>query len=411
MIQAVKGMKDILPEEIALWRRVEIAAREIFEGYLYREIRTPVLEPTELFARSIGESTDIVEKEMYTFEDAHQRLSMRPENTAGVVRALIEGRLYDRKGPQRYYYVGPMFRRERPQKGRLRQFHQIGVEVFGDPGPFVDAEIIQMLTQFLGRLGIDSYEVRVNSLGCHSCRPVYVQALRDALGAIADRLCGDCQRRRERNPLRVFDCKTCHDHLVDLPAITEQLCPACSEHFEGFQKHLRVLGIQHVIFPRLVRGLDYYTRTAFEFASLSDALGAQNSLLGGGRYDGLVQTLGGPDVGGIGFALGVERLIMALPDAPMPEETICYVAHIDEEGFRKAVTLASRLRDKGLPAAVGNPLKAIKAQFKEADRAGATVVFVIGPDEVRDGVVRVKDMKTGEQRLLPESEAADAVPR
>ncbi len=404
MIKAVRGMKDILPEEIPLWQKVEETARDVFETYLYHEIRTPILEPTELFSRSIGEATDIVEKEMYTFEDSHQQLSMRPENTAGVVRALIENRLQDLRGSQRYYYIGPMFRRERPQKGRFRQFHQIGVEAFGDAGPYVDAEIIQMLARFFRRLGIDAYEVRINSLGCRSCRPLYIEKLRAAMDAASATLCEDCQRRRDKNPLRVFDCKTDQEQLASFPVITDNLCAACQEHFDGFLSSLKKMAIPSIVYPSLVRGLDYYTRTTFEFVSTSDALGSQNSLLGGGRYDGLVQVLDGPVLCGIGFALGVERLIMALPDV-LQEAPLCYyVAHIENEGFARALTLAERLRDHGVAVAVGNPLKAIKAQFKEADKMGATTVFVIGPDEAKQGVVTIKDMKTGEQRSVPESE-------
>lgn len=404
MIKAIKGMKDILPEEIPQWRRVEQAARDVFESYLYREIRTPVLEPTELFARSIGDATDIVEKEMYTFEDSHQSVSMRPENTAGVVRALIEARLYEARGPQRYYYVGPMFRRERPQKGRFRQFHQIGIEAFGDPGPYVDAEIIQMTCRFFRELGIHGYEVRVNSLGCHTCRPAYVEKLKMAIYLIEGSLCEDCRRRRETNPLRVLDCKNCQEKLSQLPVITENLCLPCREHFDGFIAYLQQFSIPYVLSPRLVRGLDYYTRTAFEFASVSGALGSQSSLLGGGRYDGLVQNLGGPEVVGIGFALGIERLILALTGPPAENTPVAYVAHLEKEGFEKAVALAEKLRDQGVAVAVGNPLKQLKTQFKEADRVGATTVYVIGPDEIRDGVVKVKDMTTGEQRVVPEND-------
>ncbi|MEW6368371.1 MAG: histidine--tRNA ligase [Acidobacteriota bacterium] len=406
MIKAVKGMKDILPDEIDVWRRVEVAAREVFESYLYREIRTPVLEPTELFARSIGEATDIVEKEMYTFEDSHQAVSMRPENTAGVVRALIEAKLHEKRGAMRFYYIGPMFRRERPQKGRYRQFHQIGVEAFGDAGPYIDAEIVLMLGRFMTRLGVDAYEVRVNSVGCHECRPAYVEVLKASLAPVLDQLCDDCRRRRDRNALRVFDCKqeACQPTLATLPPITAHLCAGCDEHFKGFVAKLNEFGVPHQVYPRLVRGLDYYTRTAFEFASTSDSLGAQNALVGGGRYDGLVKDLDGPDLVGIGFAMGIERLIMALPEVTAGSRPKYYVAHMEPEGFRRAAALAERLRDRGLAVAVGNPLKQLKSQFKEADRMAATTVYVLGPDELRDGVVKVKDMVTGEQRLVPESE-------
>ena len=309
-IQAVRGTKDILPDEIAPWQRVEASARELFARYGYRELRTPIFEETELFARGIGAETDIVSKEMYTFADRDGgTLTLRPEATAGIVRAVIEHNLMNTDPALRVYAIGPMFRRERPQKGRYRQFHQVDVEAFGFTSATIDAEVIELALAFLDACGVTKRELVLNSVGDRSCRPAYVERLQQALRAITASLCADCQRRVETNPLRVLDCKVPEDQAaIDaLPKITDHLCGPCAEHFAEVRRQLELIGIPYRLSHRLVRGLDYYVRTTFEVTS--DALGAQSSVLGGGRYDGLVKDLGGPDLAGIGFAVGLERLV------------------------------------------------------------------------------------------------------
>src|SRR5882672_8615091 len=317
-IQAVKGTKDLLPDEIAAWHRIEGTARALFARYGYREIRTPIFEQTELFARSIGAETDIVSKEMYTFEDRDgTSLTLRPEATAGIVRAVIEHNLMNTDPALKVYAMGPMFRRERPQKGRYRQFHQVNVEVFGVTSPSVDVEVVEMAMAYIKGCGLSQYELVLNSVGDEKCRPVYVETLRTALRARASELCADCQRRTETNPLRVLDCKVPEDQAVieSLPRISDHLCAECRDHFAEVRRELGLLEIPYQLSHRLVRGLDYYVRTTFEV--LSGELGAQNSVLGGGRYDGLVKQLGGPDIPGIGFALGMERLVMLIPPVPV----------------------------------------------------------------------------------------------
>ncbi|MEK7282480.1 MAG: histidine--tRNA ligase, partial [Acidobacteriota bacterium] len=346
MIEAQKGTRDILPDEIGRWQFVEEQARAIFERYGFREIRTPIFESTELFARTIGEATDIVAKEMYTFLDRKGRsLTLRPENTAPVARALIEHQMHRGAGLQRLYYIGPMFRYERPQKGRMRQFHQIGVEVFGGEHPAVDAETLEMLMAFLERLGIAGAALAINSVGCPACRPAYRDALLAYLRPRRDSLCADCKRRMVDNPLRCFDCKVPADQetMSAAPAITESLCAACRDHFGRVLALLEAFEIRHRVEPRLVRGLDYYRRTSFEVTV--PGLGAQNALLGGGRYDGLIRDLGGPDVPGFGFAVGEERLVMSLPaGAAVPQGTPdVYLAAMGEEGVARALRVGRML--------------------------------------------------------------------
>src|SRR2546426_2121767 len=321
MIKAIRGTRDLLPPETALWNFVEAAVRDVFRVYNFHEIRTPIFEETQLFARSVGEETDIVGKEMYTWQDRGraesdrgQSLTLRPENTAGVVRAYIEHKLWDR-GLNKLYYIGPQFRRERPQKGRYRQFYQIGAEVLGSDHPAIDAEVLEMLLLFLERVGINSFTLLLNSVGDSKCRPEYIKALRRALGSVKSTMCADCQRRAETNPLRVLDCKVEADQpiIAKLPSILDHLCPECRQHFDRVLGELKQRGIPYEITPRLVRGLDYYTRTTFEITS--GALGAQNALLGGGRYDGLSEMIGGPPAPGIGFSIGEDRLVLAVEEA------------------------------------------------------------------------------------------------
>ncbi|HEX9190280.1 MAG TPA: histidine--tRNA ligase, partial [Vicinamibacteria bacterium] len=350
-IQAVRGTRDILPDEMAPWHRVEAAARDLFARYGYREIRTPVFEETELFARGIGAETDIVSKEMYTFADRDGgSLTLRPEATAGVVRAVIEHNLLNTDPALKVYALGPMFRRERPQKGRYRQFHQVDVEAFGFTSPTIDAEVIELALAYLQACGVTETELVLNSVGDRDCRPAYVERLREALRDRARSLCADCQRRAETNPLRVLDCKVPEDQaaIEDLPRITDHLCGGCAEHFAEVRRQLDLLGLPYRLSPRLVRGLDYYVRTTFEVTST--ALGAQSSVLGGGRYDGLVKDLGGPDAAGIGFAVGLERLALLVPAGEKAPRCDVFLVPLATAALDRALRLQRDLRQAGLRA-------------------------------------------------------------
>src|SRR5438270_4096551 len=361
MIKSVRGTRDLLPPDTALWNFVEAAVRDVFRAYNFQEIRTPIFEETQLFARSVGEDTDIVSKEMYTWEDRAraesekgQSLTLRPENTAGVVRAYIEHKLWER-GLNKLYYIGPQFRRERPQKGRYRQFYQIGAEVIGPPtagseSPARDAEIIELLATFLDRLGIAGWNLELNSVGCPNDRASFNEALRKALRPVVSKMCADCQRRAVTNPLRVFDCKVPEDQpiIAKLPRISQFLDEPCRKHFRELQGILNSVGVPFAINDRLVRGLDYYTRTAFEFTH--GALGAQNAVLGGGRYDGLSESLGGPSAPGIGFAIGEDRLVMSLKESAEPglRRPDVYIAPLGPGMNREAARLARELRRDGV---------------------------------------------------------------
>jgi len=406
MIEAQKGTRDILPDEIGRWQLVEERARETFERYGFREIRTPIFEGTELFARGIGEGSDIVAKEMYTFSDRKGRsLTLRPENTAPVARAFIEHQMQRAPGLQRLYYIGPMFRYERPQKGRARQFHQIGVEVFGSEHPAVDAETLEMLMAFLGGLGLGDAEVTLNSVGDPVCRPGYRKALLAYLEPHRSAMCEDCRRRMADNPLRCFDCKVEADRAVmaGAPAISDFLCAACREHFGRVVGYLRSYGIRHRVDPRLVRGLDYYRRTSFEVTL--QGLGAQNALLGGGRYDGLIKELGGPDVPGFGFAVGEERLVMSLPaDAALARgEPEIFVAAVGEDGVERALLVARALRRAGRRV-VFDPLpdKSLKSQLRRAHDLRVRFELILGESEVRERAVTIKKMSDGSQETIAE---------
>ncbi|HEV8335963.1 MAG TPA: histidine--tRNA ligase [Candidatus Polarisedimenticolia bacterium] len=405
MIQAVKGTRDILPAESGKWQFAEAAARRVFRRYGFREIRTPVFESTELFARGIGEGTDIVSKEMYTFRDRGERsLTLRPENTAPVVRAAIEHGLFQRADSERLYYIGPMFRYERPQKGRMRQFHQIGVEAFGSVEPAVDAEVIEMSTTFLAQLGIADSDLIINSVGCAICRPAYKERLRAFLLPRVAELCPDCQRRLHDNPLRILDCKAgCRALLSDAPTLLESLDAGCREHFDGLRRCLDLLEVRHRVDPHLVRGLDYYVRTTFEI--LGASLGAQNALLGGGRYDRLVEDLGGPSIPGVGFASGLDRLVLSLPagaPAAAAEGPDFFVALQGRLAFDRAFRLTRDLRRLDLWVEMdprSDP--SLKAQTRRADQLGARRILFLGDDEIRRGVVAMKKMADGSQRELP----------
>ena len=403
-IRSVKGTRDLLPPETGLWQRVETEAHHLFAAYHYGEIRTPILEETALFARGVGAETDIVMKEMYTFRDRDEEsLTLRPEATASVVRAYIEHSLYNQGGVQKLYYVGPMFRRERPQKGRYRQFYQIGAEVLGSQNPLVDVEVIEMLVLFLERVGIREYQLLINSVGCPACRAAYLDVLRQALQDVKASMCADCQRRADTNPLRVLDCKVEADQPIieKLPKIIDHLDPACRQHFERVTSELQARALEYQITPRLVRGLDYYTRTTFEITS--GALGAQNAVVGGGRYDGLSEMLGGPPTPGIGFSIGQDRLILAVQAAAVlqpgnPLEV--YVVWMGEATLAPASRLVRELRAQGLSVEIDyDPMK-IKKAMGIANKLQSRFAIIIGEGELASGKYQVKDMATGEQQAL-----------
>jgi histidyl-tRNA synthetase len=405
-ISGVKGMNDLLPAAVGRWQEMERVAREVFALYGYREVRTPVVEPAALFARGVGEATDIVKKEMYVFEDkGEDRLALRPEATAGLVRAYIEHGCHV-DGVQKWFLIGPMFRRERPQKGRYRQFHQIDCECFGVAEPGIDVEQIGMLHDFLGRLGVKA-ELKLNTVGDGQCRPAYLADLKAWLSERKGRLCADCNERIDRNPLRVLDCKveSCQPILAEAPRLLDRLCDGCRAHFEAVKGGLDALGVEYHIDPRLVRGLDYYVRTAFEFSS--DALGAQSAVAGGGRYDGLVETLGGQPTPGIGYALGQERLALILEARrlPIPEtRPQVFFVSADETGAREAAVWAARLRKAGVPCDLDPRAGKLARQFKHAERVRARYALVLGGNEVASGQAKLKDLDTREETpvALPE---------
>jgi histidyl-tRNA synthetase len=416
MIQTVRGTRDILPEDIPLWRFVEDLAREAFRRYGFREIRTPIFEKTELFARGVGEATDIVHKEMYTFTDraradsVGESLTLRPENTAPVMRAYIQHKIFADKSQgelTKLYYSGPMFRRERPQAGRYRQFYQIGAEVMGSSDdPSIEAEVIEMLDWYLKELKITDTTLIINSVGEPASRAVYLEKLREAIRPNLDRLCADCHHRYETNALRVFDCKieSCQPVIATLPVIADSLDDASREHFEKFKAHLDARGIPYTVNPRMVRGLDYYTRTAFEITE-NDKLGAQNTLVGGGRYDGLSETLGGPPTKGFGFAFGVDRMVMSLPDdeierlraADAPD---LFIVFLGGEARERAFQVARELRAAGVAVAMELEERKMKKAMAAADKSRARYALIIGENEVASGKYGLKDLAAGQQESL-----------
>jgi histidyl-tRNA synthetase len=445
-IRSVKGTRDLLPPDTSLWQRVEAEAHRVFAAYHYGEIRTPILEETALFARSVGADTDIVMKEMYTFLDEPEdhllvlrdmildqgwkndpqkaielderakeskvwrQISLRPEATASVVRAYIEQSLYNQGGIHKLYYIGPMFRRERPQKGRYRQFYQIGAEVLGSQSPLVDVEVLEMLVLFLERVGIREYQLLLNSVGCPKCRAAYLEVLRQALEKVKAKMCADCQRRADTNPLRVLDCKVEADQPIieKLPRIIDHLDPECRQHFNCVTSELQARGLAYQVTPRLVRGLDYYTRTTFEITS--GALGAQNAVVGGGRYDGLSEMLGGPLTPGIGFSIGQDRLILAVQAAAVLKSEAplaAYVVWMGEAALAPASRLARELRAQGLSVEIDyDPMK-IKKAMGLASKLQARFAIIIGDGELARGRYQVKDMASGEQNEVePETIAA-----
>ncbi len=405
-IQKIKGFADLFPPDSTVFSRIERTARDVFSRYGYRELRIPVLERTELFARSIGEETDVVQKEMYTFPDRKGRsLTMRPEATAGVMRALIEEKRAG-EGLAKYFAYGPMFRYERPQKGRMRQFHQIDVEAVGSPDPLLDAEILLMLGEYLGALGLRNLTVELNSLGCRECRPVFLDALRDFLkGMHKEHLCEDCMRRKLTNPLRVLDCKVpqCKEFTADAPKIIDHLCPGCAEHFAAVRRVLDAAAMPYVLNPRLVRGLDYYVRTTFEI--VSGDIGSQSSVAGGGRYDGLVASLGGPDVPGVGFACGMERLALLVDNGEEPGLDF-FLTVLDAAGLERGLLLAQELRRAGFSGEAPFAAKSAKSQMRAADKSAARFCLVLGPDEIAAGTVVVKNMRDGGQETVGQDRLA-----
>jgi histidyl-tRNA synthetase len=406
LIKAVKGTRDLLPPSTDVWNRVEAKAREIFRAYNYHEIRTPIFEETQLFARGVGAETDIVTKEMYTFDDHGDSLTLRPENTASVIRAYIEHRLDQRPGVQKLYYIGPMFRRERPQKGRYRQFFQIGAEAIGSESPMIDAEVIEMVVEVLKGVGLSGFKLLLNSVGDHNCRPQYVERLRQELKDAAPRMCGDCQRRAETNPLRVLDCKVEPDQpIIDaLPSILDFLCDACRAHFDAVKQYLTDRGIEYEVRPRMVRGLDYYMRTTFEV--VHGSLGAQNSVLGGGRYDGLAESLGSKvPAPGIGFSIGEDRLVMSVEGEQTPAMLDLFVAPIGEPALRHAARMARDFRLSSSSVEIGEGK--VKRAMEIANKVGARYALIIGDNEIAAGRYVLKNMSTGEQLNLTQAEIAE----
>ncbi len=407
LTKAPKGTKDVLPAQSAGWQYIETAAREVCARFGYREIRTPVFEHTELFLRGVGGTTDIVQKEMYTFEDKGGRsITLKPEGTAGVVRSFVEHKLYAEALPAKMYYLNaPVFRYERPQAGRLREHHQFGIEAFGSPGPTIDAEVITVALMLFKKLGIESLALNINSIGCKACRPEYNAALREYLKNNEQKLCANCRERMQTNPLRVLDCKAepCQHVVENAPKILDGLCSECADHFDGLKKRLEGGGIEYSVNPMIVRGLDYYTKTVFEI--ISTGIGAQGTVCGGGRYDGLVEELGGPSMPGVGFGMGLERLLLVLesyginlPEPSLCDVFICALGHAAAvEGFR----IVTALREAGIKAECEHMGRSLKAQLKNASRLGAGLAVIIGDDELKKGVAVVRDMNKSEENTVP----------
>lgn len=406
---APRGTKDILPGVVNGWRYVESIMRDVCREFNYQEIRTPIFEHTELFQRGIGDGTDVVDKEMYTFNDRSGRsITLRPENTASVVRSFVENKLYAEPMPLKVFYIGPMFRYDRPQAGRMRQFHQFGVEAMGSPSPVVDAETIMLAITVLKRLGLKELQLKINSVGCPNCRPQHRKLLQDYFRPHLAELCEDCQSRFERSPLRILDCKVDHDKpfMAGAPKITDSLCDECREHFETVKKLLDEAGVKYEVDSTLVRGLDYYTKTAFEIQY--SPLGAQSAVGGGGRYDGLVEELGGPSTPSVGFAMGLERIILALekqgllPDSKNHVDVFAVVP--DEGGTIDAFKVVMKLREAGLVCDMNLVARSMKSQMKQADRTNARFALIFGEDERKRGAVTVRNMADSSQQEVQLSE-------
>ena len=404
MIQLIRGFKDILPGEVELWQQIERTASTLLEDSGFREIRIPIMEKTELFSRSIGDATDIVEKEMYTFPDRKGDLvTLRPEATASVVRAYIQHKMHAVDPVRKFYTIGPMFRRERPQKGRYRQFYQINAEIFGVASPLADVQLVVLLKTLFERLRVPDVRAHINSLGCPACRPAYREALVGYLRTVKDRLCSDCRRRLETNPLRVLDCKVpdCRSAVDNAPALSDYFCRGCRADFDTVQTHLGRLGVPFEIDARLVRGLDYYTRTTFEMQT--GALGAQSAVAGGGRYDGLVKMLGGPDIPATGFAVGFDRLaeVCGLSAERFVRSPSLFIAALGEKSLGIAFEWVCRLAAAGIEADMDFAGRSLKSQMKRADRLGAAYVLMVGEQELSERAVLLRNMRTREQEQLP----------
>lgn len=409
MLEAPKGTKDIYSAYMEEWQRVEKIIRELCDDFGIHEIRTPVFEHTELFLRGVGETTDIVQKEMYTFNDKAERsITLRPEGTAGVARSFVEHGMHNNPQPTRLYYIGPMFRYENTQKGRQRQFHQFGVEMLGSYSPALDAEAISVAAQLLKRLGIKDVELRINSLGGPECRQKYNNALKEYIGSNIDKLCEDCKERFDKNPLRVLDCKDerCQRIIADAPIVLDYLGPECKEHFETVKSILDDMGIKYTVDDKIVRGLDYYTKTVFEF--VSNGIGAQGTVCGGGRYDNLIEECGGQPAGAAGFAVGIERLLLVLESQNgafgVKNEMDIYVGAIGKEGLVKGQGLAYRMREAGIKAECDSAGRSVKAQMKYANKIGAKFSVILGDNEIAENSVALKNMETGEQEQVKVSE-------
>ncbi len=412
-IKSIRGFHDILPENIKRWHTIEDAARRIFELYGFTEIRIPVLEFTDLFARSLGTTTDIVEKEMYTFEDRDgSSITLRPEGTAGVVRAYIQDSMYAKSAISKLYYTGMMFRHERPQKGRFRGFYQIGAELIGPQEPNADAELITMIWRFFEEIELTQYlTLEISSLGDQNCRPAYKEKLVQHFTPHKDDLCEDCQRRLDVNPLRILDCKEkqCKEIAAEAPSLLDNLCPECESHLSTVKENLSATGVPFVINPKIVRGLDYYTRTVFEITT--DKLGAQNAVAAGGRYDGLVAELGGPDTAAVGFAMGIERIVL-LQEIALPEgftkEVDVFIAYLGDEAKAASFPLANELRKNGISVETEYANKSLKSQMKRADKLGAHFTLILGEEELRKGVIKVRNMKESSEEDIEIDKIIDA---
>lgn len=411
--KAPRGTRDILPKEVYKWNYVENKFREICALYGYEEMRTPIFEHTEVFTRSVGDTTDIVQKEMYTFTDKGERqLSLKPEGTAGTIRSFIENKLYADTQPTKLFYITPCFRYERPQAGRQRQFHQFGIEALGSDQPSIDAEVISLAVQFFNELGLKDLSVNINSVGCPHCREEYNKNLKEYLDAKSDVLCETCLERKDKNPMRVIDCKnpTCKENIKDIPFMIDHLCDDCKDHFEKLQEYLREMDIKFVVDKTIVRGLDYYRKTAFEI--ISNDIGSQSTVCGGGRYDGLVEQLGGPKgISGIGFGLGAERLLLTLENNNIeiknPKATDIYIATIGDAAKTKSFSLIKSLRDNHISADIDHLGKSLKAQFKYSDKINARYTIVIGDDELANDAATLKNMETSEQTTVKLSELVE----
>lgn len=403
LTQAPRGTKDLIPQESYKWQYLEKTFKEVCKDFGYKEIRTPIFEHTELFERGVGETTDVVQKEMYTFLDKGERsVTLKPEGTSSVVRSFVENKIYTESQPTKVYYITPCFRYERPEAGRLRQFHQFGVEAFGSEEASLDVEVMSLVSIFFKKLGLKNIDLHINSIGCPKCRKEYDKKLRKYLSAKVDELCTTCNSRYETNPMRILDCKveSCKEKTTDAPLMIDNLCDECESHFEKVKEYLNLADVKYIVDPKIVRGLDYYTKTAFEF--ISNDIGSQGTVSGGGRYDGLVSELGGPSTASVGFAMGVERLLLTLEnndiEIPKEDNIDLFIVSIGDEADKLAFELLSKLRANGISADKDYLNRGIKPQFKYANKLNAKYTVVIGDNEIEKNIVSLKDMESGDQK-------------